>query len=304
MVTPRQPRVALITDPAMPELQPDDAGLPGAFAERGVEVVVLPWGSPPPVPRCVGALVRSPWEYFMDPERFLRWAEEFDGAVLNPPEVLRWNHDKRYLLELAGEGSARIPATALVTATELGAATETGTGADAVLERIGAARGVLKPTVSGGAWRTAVLERGAGIPAEVAAEDGGDFLVQAFVDELPQAGEWSLTYFAGSYSHAVLKRSSPGDFRVQEEHGGSVEVLEPPAALREEAEQILRATPGSAGLVYARVDLVEASDGRPYLMELELIEPELFLRARPGAAQDLARAVVSALGVARSAHEA
>ncbi len=298
MAPPQRLRVALITDPAMPQLQPDDSGLPAAFEELGVEVVVLPWGAPSPEPGCDGALVRSPWEYFMAPERFLRWAAGFEGAVLNPPEVLRWNHDKRYLLELARGGAARIPATALVPATEL------GDRADAVLERIGGGRGVLKPTISGGAWRTAVLEPGGAIPPEVSAGAGGDFLVQAFVDELPRLGEWSLTYIAGRYSHAVLKRSSPGDFRVQEEHGGSVEVLDPPAALRREAEQILGATPGGADLVYGRVDLVESSSGRPYLMELELIEPELFLRARPGAAADLARAVVGALGAPGSAHEA
>jgi len=297
MATSRRLRVALITDPAMPQLQPDDASLPAALKALGAEVVVLPWGSPDPEPRCDGALVRSPWEYFMDPERFLAWVEDFEGSVLNSPEVLRWNHDKRYLLELARDGAARIPATALVAAAQLGA------DADPVLDRIAAERAVLKPTISGGAWRTAVLERGGAIPAEVGAAAGGDFLVQAFVEELPSAGEWSLTYIAGQYSHAVLKRSSPGDFRVQEEHGGTVEVLEPPVALRREAEQVLRAVPDGAALTYGRVDLVEAAAGRPYLMELELIEPELFLRARPGSAADLAGAVIAAVAAAGSAHQ-
>lgn len=298
MGTPRELRLALITDPAMPALQPDDAGLPAAFAAHGVETVVAPWGEPIPGPPCDGALVRTPWEYFMDPERFLRWVEGLEAPVLNSPELLRWNHDKRYLLDLASSGAARIPPTVLLDSTEIGVA------ADPLLDRIGAARGVLKPTVSGGAWRTAVVERGGPVPGEIEAAAGGDFLVQAFVEELYVSGEWSLTYFGGQYSHAVLKRSSPGDFRVQEEHGGSVEFRQPPPELFREAEGILRAVPGGLPPVYGRVDLVAAASGRPYLMELELIEPELFLRARPGSAEALVRATLGALDAARSANEA
>ena len=298
MAAPPALRLAIITDPAMPELQPDDAGLPAAFAEHGVETVVLPWGEPMPAPPCDGALVRSPWEYFMDPERFLRWIDALEAPVLNAPEVLRWNHDKRYLLELARSGAARIPSTVLLSASDLGAK------AEPLLDRIGAERGVLKPTVSGGAWRTAVVQRGGPIPSTVEVGAGGDFLLQAFVDELSTSGEWSLTFLGGRYSHAVLKRASPEDFRVQEEHGGTVEVLEPPPELLREAEGILGAIPGGAAPVYGRVDLVAAEAGRPYLMELELIEPELFLRARPGSTADLVGAVLGALGGARSADEA
>lgn len=298
MAMSRELRLALITDPAMPELQPDDAGLPAAFAARGVETVVAPWGEPLPGRPCDGALVRSPWEYFMDPERFLRWVEAVEAPVLNSPEILRWNHDKRYLLDLARTGAARIPPTVLLDSPEIGAT------ADPLLEQVGAARGVLKPTVSGGAWRTAVVERGQPVPGEIDVTAGGSFLLQAFVEELSVSGEWSLTYFGGEYSHAVLKRSSPGDFRVQEEHGGSVEFVHPPPELLREAEEILRAVPGGVPPVYGRVDLVAAASGRPYLMELELIEPELFLRARPGSAETLVRATLSALDAARSANEA
>jgi len=281
--------VAIVTDPGMPELQPDDLGLPAAFAARGMPTEVLPWGAPFPAERCGAALVRTPWEYFLDPGAFLGWVEALPVPVLNPAEVLRWNHDKRYLIELADAGAARIPATALLTPSEVGDA------ASPLLARIGARRGVLKPTVSGGAWRTAVLIEGEGVPLGPEERSGGDFLVQAFVDELPERGEWSLTYLGGAFSHAVLKRARPGDFRVQEEHGGSVEAAEPAPALLAEAERVLAAVPGPSPLTYARVDLVEASAGRPYLMELELIEPELFLRAREGAVEALVDAVLEGL---------
>lgn len=285
--------VAIVTDPGMPELQPDDLGLPAAFAARGMPTEVLPWGAPFPAERCGAALVRTPWEYFLDPGAFLGWVEALPVPVLNPAEVLRWNHDKRYLIELADAGAARIPATALLTPSEVGDA------ASPLLARIGARRGVLKPTVSGGAWRTAVLIEGEGVPLGPEERSGGDFLVQAFVDELPERGEWSLTYLGGAFSHAVLKRARPGDFRVQEEHGGLVHVEEPPAALISAAEKTLRGTSELLGLdrplAYARVDLVEVPYGPPLLMELELIEPELFLRAHDAAPRRFAKACLDAL---------
>ena len=277
--------VAIVTDPEMPELQPDDAGLPAAFAAQGVRVEVVPWGRALPPERCDAALVRTPWEYFRRPAAFLRWVSALPVPVLNPAGVLRWNHDKRYLLELAESGAARIPPTALVSASGAGSASE------ALLEQLGVDRAVLKPTVSGGAWRTVVVERGA--PALVPDGATGDFLLQGFVEELLGDGEWSLTFLGGSYSHAVRKRARSGDFRVQEEHGGTVEVVEPPMELLEEAARVLAAVPGGAPLTYARVDLVRAGAGRPYLMELELIEPELFLRAKPGAEADLVAAVLA-----------
>lgn len=291
MKAPSSRRLAIITDPAMPELQPDDLGLPAAFGRLGVEAEALPWGAPCPPERYGAALVRTPWEYFLQPDQFLTWIESLEVQVLNAPEVLRWNHDKRYLLELAGSGAARIPATALVTPDDY------PLDAEALLRRVGAERGVLKPTVSGGAWRTSVLTRGGVGPSESPGEEGQSFLVQAFVEELPREGEWSLTFLGGEFSHAVLKRAGAGDFRVQEEHGGTVESLHPPAELVREARQILHAAPGAVAPLYGRVDLVEAAEGRPYLMELELIEPELFLRARPGAAADLAALTAQAAGL-------
>lgn len=297
METSTRPRIVIVTDPAMPELQPDDRELPAAFEALGVEAVVHPWGEPLPEPSCAAALIRTPWEYFKDPERFLGWVEALEVPVVNSAEVLRWNHDKRYLLELSAAGVARIPATALVGEGEL------LLGDDALLDRIERDRAVLKPTVSGGAWRTVVLERGASHLGSLGDQAHGDFLVQDFVEELPVAGEWSLTFLGGAFSHAVRKRARSGDFRVQEEHGGTVEFLSPPPELLGEAREILSSVPGGAPLAYGRVDLVEASEGRPYLMELELIEPELFLRAQPGAVSVFAASVLDAVGGLASADQ-
>jgi hypothetical protein len=127
-------------------------------------------------------------------------------------------------------------------------------------------------------------------------------MIQPFVPEIATRGEWSLMFFEGRFSHAVLKRPADGDFRVQQEHGGTSVGAPPPAALVDLGAGVLEAAEaavrdGSSGprgpgetLLYARVDLVEAAAG-PLLIELELIEPALFLEAHPPAAPALAMAL-------------
>ena len=110
-------------------------------------------------------------------------------------------------------------------------------------------------------------------------------MVQPLIGEVRDPGEWSLLFFGGQFSHAVLKRPAAGDYRVQWEFGGSAEAMAPPRALIADAERVLAAAPGTT--VYARVDGVER-DGHLTLMELELIEPHLFLGWDAGAAGRLA----------------
>lgn len=284
-------RIVLVTDPGHPGLQPDDLELPGAFAELGAAARPVAWGTPWSEISADLCVVRTPWDYFERAGDFLDWIERAPMPVVNPASVLRWNHHKEYLLALQERGAARIPATAMI------APRDRTADADALLARVTAERAVLKPAISGGAFQTIVLEPGAVVPWT--AEHRGDFLVQAFVDKVEEAGEWSLTCFGGAYSHAVRKTAATGDFRVQEEHGGLVHIEEPPAALISAAEEVLR---GAAEFVdvgrplaYARVDLVEVPYGPPLLMELELIEPELFLRAHEEAPRRFAKACLDAL---------
>ena len=124
-----------------------------------------------------------------------------------------------------------------------------------------------------------------------------DYLVQAFVPEIARDGEWSLLFFDGVYSHAVLKRAASGDFRVQSQFGGSVEALEPPAELLSSARDALAAVAalGFRDHAYARVDGVVVG-GRFRLMELEMIEPALFLAQRPDAAERFANVLRQRLG--------
>ncbi len=287
-------RVAIITDEDHPGLRPDDVGLDDAFAALGAEAVTVPWGRTLDPGVFDLAVIRTPWDYFLRPAEFLTWLATIEVPMINPVDILRWNLDKRYLIELAGRSAAVIPATVVVEPEDRPSAS------DDLLDRLSRAdlaaggtidKAVLKPVVSGGAYLTRVLSRGGAV--DWTADDVGPYLVQAFVDEIHTGGEWSLTFFGGVYSHAVRKEAKTGDFRVQEEHGGAVHVEAPGPALVREAERVLAGVPWAEPLAYARVDLVLPESGRPLLMELELIEPELFLRSAPGAVDRLARATLA-----------
>src|SRR6478736_463824 len=121
--------------------------------------------------------------------------------------------------------------------------------------------------------------------------EGEAFLVQQFIPEIETQGEISFIYIDGAYSHAVLKRPAAGDFRVQKEHGGSVELLNPDSALLDQANEIAATIAQVRDSLYCRIDAV-ARDSKLVLMELELIEPELFLGLAEGAAERFAKAIV------------
>ena len=227
------------------------------------------------------------WGYHFDHPRWLRacatWQRE-GVALANPAGVLAWNSDKRYLSELAARGVA-IPAT-----------TFTDRLRQQVVERMfeetGANELILKPAISGGAWKTTRLRRGDAVDAADA--DGTTMLVQPYLPTIEREGETSLLYFGGRLSHVVNKRPVAGEFRVQEEFGGRYRVLDaPPAGAVALAEQVLAAI--DAPLLYARIDVVPDSDGRWLLMEAELIEPDFYLGSDPAQGAGFARALRDAL---------
>ena len=282
-------RVALITDAEHPGLRSDDVGLVEAFRAEGAIATPVPWGSALIDDGFDLAVIRTPWDYFLRPEAFGAWIDGLVVPVLNPKGVLRWNMDKRYLPELRDTGAAQIPRTALLEAGE-------GNTAE-VLKLAGAARAVVKPVVSGGAHGTRVVS--AAKPLVWDPSESGTYIVQEFVESVTAKGEWSLIYFGGEFSHSVLKAPRAGDFRVQDDFGGTVSFDPPPGHLFDVAEKVLAGAQTVLGLTgplpYARVDLVEAQDRGPaLLMELELIEPELFFRADPASKGRFAREILSA----------
>ena len=242
-------------------------------------------------------VVRSVWDYHLRPAEFLLWVDALERAgvlLLNPPAVIRWNHHKAYLRDLAGHGVATVPTVWL----ERGADADLG----GVLADRGWEEAVVKPAISASAYETWVTSRSSARTDQGrfrALLFAGDALVQPVVPEVRSGGEWSLIFFGGAFSHVMLKRPREGDFRVQEELGGSAERREPPAALIEQARQALAAVP--APCLYARVDGVER-DGGLVVMELELIEPVLYFGADPGAADRFAAACLERLAARKGPH--
>lgn len=288
------PRIAIATYDARPEPTDDDRLLVDVLEARGARVEARPWSD-----RSMrwaehdAVVVRSTWDYFRRADEFHRWLHrlEADGArVYNDVGTLRWNADKGYLRDLGAYGIPVIPTHWM----EPGRASSLHE-----LRRLtGWSELVVKPTVSGGAhrtWRAAPESEEADEPRLATMVDDGPVMVQPLVDVIEQEGEWSLVFFAGRYSHAVLKRPRAGDFRVQREHGGSVDPAQPPSGIIAAAERVLPVVPGRAEpLLYARVDGCVV-DGRLLLMELEVLEPELFLRCDQGAAERLADALLARL---------
>jgi glutathione synthase/RimK-type ligase-like ATP-grasp enzyme len=190
-------------------------------------------------------------------------------AVCNPVSVLRWNSDKAYLAELAKAGIATVQtlvSDALDNAALVAALAEFGT--DTL---------VVKPPISGGADGTFKLAPGDLLPDSVT---GKRMMIQPYLPSIAAEGEYSLFYFGGVFSHSIIKRPAAGDFRVQDQFGGREEAIDAPVTARSLAEAALEATAAitkTNALAYARVDMLRDGQGNFRLMELELIEPSLFL---------------------------
>jgi glutathione synthase/RimK-type ligase-like ATP-grasp enzyme len=220
----------------------------------------------------------STWDYHERRAEFLDWLRRAAGEtrVENPPELVEWNSDKRYLAELA---EAEVPIIPTVWA-------EVGEGAEAA-ERArsrGWDRVVVKPVVDIGAQRLRRVD-----PGDVASsveEIGEPCLVQPYLESLSRSGELSQIFFRGELSHAVLKTPAEGEFRIHEHLGGTYRTVEPPSSARTVADRVMALLaagevgpgllPGTPPL-YGRVDLVGGPDGGACVIEVELIEPALYL---------------------------
>lgn len=279
-------RVALVTCGSLSELNDDDRPLLSELWSLGIEAEPAVWDDPAvDWKRYDAAVIRSAWDYHLTPAAFFSWLSRLEAlgvAVWNPAPVIRANADKSYLKELEAAGVQVVP-TAWV---ERGA----GTKLDSVLEARGWDDAVVKPAVSAGAFRTRRVRRGRpdGQEALDHALAHSAAMVQPFLPEIAEEGEWSFVFIGGRYSHAVLKTPRAGDFRVQEEHGGRTVRREPPPGLLIQARDA--AIAGPRPWLYARVDGVRRG-GDLLVVELELIEPFLFLSYEPGAARKLAEAV-------------
>lgn len=217
--------------------------------------------------------------------------EQDSIEICNPVSVLRWNSDKAYLAELDAAGVATVPTCVSEALDQL------------ALNEARAAFGtemlVIKPPISGGADGTFRLGKDDALPESVA---GRRMMIQPFLPSIAAEGEYSLFYFGGSFSHSIIKRPAAGDFRVQDQFGGYEEAVEAPDAAKSLAESSLAATATitqTQDLAYARVDMLRDGNGNFRLMELELIEPSLFLRFAPDNGAAFADAMQQKLQLAR-----
>ena len=274
-------------------LDDDLPPLTAALTGRGIDHAVVNWHDPS-VDWAGFALVvvRSPWDYTRRHAEFLEWAERVAAltALANPPAVIRWSSDKRYMADLRAAG---VPA--VLTSFAAPGETMDWPQADEV---------VVKPTVSAGSLDTErhTATRRARAEAHVARlhAAGRVAMAQPYLSAVEgERGETALVFLDGVFSHALRKGpmlvpglSVVGGLYVEED----IRAAEATAAERSVAEAAIAAIPGAGGpLLYARVDLVPDDDGRPVVLELELIEPSLFLAFSPGAAERAAAAVAARL---------
>jgi len=278
-----KPRIALATAAHYPELAPDDQVLRAVLQRRGVDAEPVVWDSIVDWAQYDIVVARSIWDYHLKYNRYLQWLDALDesGAVVhNSTFLLRWNADKRYLLDLEYK-RVRITPTRVVTHQDHAPLRD-------ILEATGWLSAVIKPAVSSTGYETWVV--GSAVTAEEEKRFERqrarmDVLVQEFARDV-RHGEFSFVFIAGEYSHCILKRAATNEFRVHIEHGGTVESIEPTASQVQWARSVV-ATLGTEPWSYARVDAVRGIEGMS-LMEFELLDPELFFTYNAAAAEKFA----------------
>jgi glutathione synthase/RimK-type ligase-like ATP-grasp enzyme len=288
-----KPRIAIATCAAYEELKADDRLLQEALRERGAEAVSVVWDEAEPAWEDFDlCLVRSTWDYHEKHEQFLAWTQRVAAATQlhNPAELIAWNSNKTYLQELGSRGVPVVPTYWVDQRSQIDAA--------ATLDALSWHEAVIKPAVDLGARNLRRVKVGAD-DVQAALEEvlaRGKAMLQPFFPRLETEGELSLIYIDGAFSHAVRKRPAPGDFRVQSIWGGTVEPLVPTDEDLEVGQftmSRLKEPP-----LYARVDLVTGGPyGMVHVIELELIEPNLYLSTNPGAAARLAEAALLRIDV-------
>lgn len=274
--------VLLAVDGSTADLTADDSVLAEAMVARGLRPRAHRWGGP--VRRGDVVVIRSTWDYVEQPAAFAAWLDHLDAEqaiVHNPTTLLRWNAHKGYLVDLARRGLPVVP-TVLVGRGE-------AIRLDELIEQHRWGDVVIKPAVGG----TARLTENAAVIGADAAEAhlrrlvaDEDAVIQPYLPTITSSGEISVVVVAGQPLVAVAKHAQHGDWRVQSDFGGSAEQIE----LTEELRAISRRVVGAVQPMpsYARVDLVRHPSGPLLVLELELVEPELFFRLDPISAEHLA----------------
>lgn len=258
-----------------------------AFAARDVIVEDVSWDDPAADwTSYAGAIIGTTWDYWDRQTEFLNALEriESETSLFNPVSMVRWNIHKAYLRDLEARGARIIPTLWLDKVDALSTA--------AAFERLGADDLVFKRQVGAGAHGQHRIKRGQAVPDMPHA-----MMAQPFLPAIQTEGEYSFIFIDGKFCHALVKRSVPGDYRIQSKYGGTETQVDPQTNDLVAASAIvgmMNETP-----LYARVDMVRGEDGGLVLMELEVIEPYLYPLQGPRLGQMLADAVLQRLGISR-----
>ncbi len=295
------PTIAFVTYSPDPALQPSDQLIADALTARGVTVVPAAWDDPS-VDWSVfdAAVIRSTWNYFDKPVEFTLWLDHIESVglpLMNPLKIIRWNMVKTYLRTMESEGLRIVPTVWV----------EQNTAPDLVA--IVAERGwgdvLIKSTISGGAKGIHKVPAGQAadhqtVLAEMA--QACPIMIQPVLPEI-RDGEISVLFAGGKFSHSVRKFPAEGNIFVQETHGGYDVPYQPSQALIDQAAEVIeiaRKLSGEQNIVYARVDGV-LIDGQFTLMELEVLEPALFILYAPAVAENFAAAIAESIPSAQTA---
>ncbi|MFL5322102.1 MAG: RimK family alpha-L-glutamate ligase [Myxococcaceae bacterium] len=274
--------VVLATCKPLPNYDPEHAPIIEALGRRGVSCEAVAWDARVSWTGAEVVVLRSTWDYHLRREEFLSWVERTAllTSVWNPAKVVRWNSHKGYLRELSERGVPTVP-TEWVPKGKTPSLSE-------LLTRRGWTDAVAKPAISAGGFETVRVRHTADAQAafeRIAAHS--EVMVQPYLRSVEGHGERSLVYIGGEFSHAVRK---PPLLKAVERPSDDVVPAIAEADELELAKRVLAAV--ESELLYARVDLARDESGRPMLMELEVIEPSLFLRHAKGAADRLAEAII------------
>ncbi|MFF4014073.1 RimK family alpha-L-glutamate ligase [Streptomyces sp. NPDC001843] len=290
-------RLALATyDPgAEPSKDRDLPELVRALRAAGADAVAVPWDDPGTDWDGFDLVVlRSTWDYSWRTAEFMAWAERCAKTtrLANPVAVVRWNTDKRYLGDLAAAGVPVVPTRYL--------APGDAVGVDALPDDHDF---VVKPTFGAGARfaaRYTPAERETAVrQLERMHEEGLTAMVQPYLTHIDVSGERALQFFGGRLLHASRKRAvlAPGTaYDADKVAHPDLEPWTPTPAELAVAESTLAAVPEGDELLYARVDLADGADGKPRVMELELVEPNLFLFLHPESVPRVVEAILAAAG--------
>lgn len=269
----------------------DDQLLQKALLQLGLSSVRVDW-SRPDVDwsefRC--AVFRTTWDYFERFEEFSAWLDRVRSLtrLCNESRTIAWNMDKHYLADLEAKGISVVRSRFVERGTTI--------RLQELLDETGWDDAVIKPCVSGAARHTFRVNQANATEVDAIVRPlltTESLLLQPFQQAIVEHGEDALMLFNGQFSHAVRKVAKPGDFRVQDDHGGTVHPHQPTPEQIELAEIAMSACLPVP--VYGRVDMVQIEPRRFAVMELELIEPELWLRYHPAAATAFAQAIAALL---------